>query len=412
MSFIITLIIGILLLFVIEFYFIRKVKGSIKVLFPNFPLSKYKKLIWGLIVYLNLHIIIAIIAYLYTFIVWGDRPAPPESFLYDYLILFPFWISIIIFVQCGIFYLLMDLLKFIFLPLYKKQKIKLQSIQAKFIWAIAVMFIIYIPARIIYDYNTVSLRVVEFKKENLPKDLIGLKIAFVGDIQADRYTNNTRLKRFISKINSTNPDLVLMSGDMITSTPNYINKAAKYVGMIKSKYGTYTCVGDHDNWAYWRDNGRSVKEISEALLQNNVIMIDNGHEVIRINDSEVNITFVTNTYVEKISLETLDSLTRLDRNYDLKIFLTHQPRNKFIDAAIRHNYDLLLAGHTHGGQVTFYFPFYNLSPTLFETKYVRGDFYFGNMLMIVTRGLGMSLAPVRYNSTPEVTLIVLNNKIE
>jgi predicted MPP superfamily phosphohydrolase len=74
---------------------------------------------------------------------------------------------------------------------------------------------------------------------------------------------------------------------------------------------------------------------------------------------------------------------------------------------LKNNYDLFLAGHTHGGQITFLFPFINLSPTLFETKYVRGDFKFNNMLMIVNRGLGMSLVPLRYNSTPEVTVIVL-----
>jgi predicted MPP superfamily phosphohydrolase len=150
-----------------------------------------------------------------------------------------------------------------------------------------------------------------------------------------------------------------------------------------------------------------VKEITEALQKKNVQLIDNGRKIIDVNNSKLNITFVTNTYVERISDETLDSLTRLNKDYDLKIFLTHQPRNKFIDAAIKHKYDLLLNGHTHGGQVTFFFPFYNLSATLIETKYVRGDFKFGDMLMIVTRGLGMSLLPLRYNSTPEVTLIVL-----
>ena len=74
------------------------------------------------------------------------------------------------------------------------------------------------------------------------------------------------------------------------------------------------------------------------------------------------------------------------------------------------NYDLFLAGHTHGGQITILFPFVNLTPTLLETKYVKGDFTFDDMNIVVTRGLGMSLAPVRYNSTPEVTLIVLKNK--
>jgi predicted MPP superfamily phosphohydrolase len=254
------------------------------------------------------------------------------------------------------------------------------------------------------------LRVVEFKKKNLPEDLRGFKIAFIADIQADRYTNDARLERFISKVNSIKPDLVLIAGDMITSTPDYINTSAKYVGMLKSKYGTYSCVGDHDNWAYWRDSDRSLREVKAALQKNSVQMIDNGRKIINANNSEVNITFVTNTYVETISAEALDSLTQLDKDYDLKIFLTHQPRNKFIDAAIKHKYDLLLNGHTHGGQVTFFFPFYNLSATLIETKYVRGNFKFGDMLMIVTRGLGMSLLPLRYNSTPEVTLIVLNKK--
>lgn len=410
MSFIISIIVGVVLLFVIEYYFIRKLRSASKILFPNFQLSKYKKIIIGLIVYLNFYIIIVIIAYLYTFITSGDRPAPPESYWFDYLILFPFWISMLIFVQCGILYLLIDLLKLVLLPLYKKYKAQIQPLLAKAILAIAAVFIVYIPIRVIYDFNTVSLRVVEFKKKNLPEALMGFKIAFISDIQADRYTNNSRLEKFISKVNSTNPDLVLIAGDMITSTPNYINTSAKYVGELKSKYGIYSCIGDHDNWAYWRENGRSVKEITDALKKNNVRMIDNGSKVIDVNNSQVRITFITNTYVENISDEILDSLAQLEKNYDLKIFLTHQPRKRFIESAIKNNYDLLLNGHTHGGQVTFFFPFHNLSATLIETKYVRGDFYFGNMLMIVTRGLGMSLLPLRYNSTPEVTLIVLSKK--
>lgn len=410
MSFIIWILIAIVLLFVIEYYFIRKIRSSFKILFPNLSLSKYKKIIIGIIIYINFYMILVIVAYLYSFIASGDRPTPPESYMFDYLILFPFWISMLVFVQCGLLYILLDLLKLIFFPLYKKFKDILQPLHAKMILALALIFIIYIPIRVIYDFNTVSLRVVEFKKKNLPDDLRGFKIAFISDIQADRYTNDARLERFISKVNSTNPDLVLIAGDLITSTPNYINISAKYVGSLKSKYGTYSCVGDHDNWAYWRDSDRSLREVKKALEQNNVHMIDNGRKVIKVNNTEVNITFITNTYVEIITEEMLDSIANLDEDYGLKAFLTHQPRNHFIESAVNNNYDLLLAGHTHGGQVTFLFPFYNLSATLVETKYVRGDFKFGDMLMIVTRGLGMSLLPLRYNSTPEVTLITLQNK--
>jgi predicted MPP superfamily phosphohydrolase len=280
---------------------------------------------------------------------------------------------------------------------------------AKLVLGISAFFIFYVPLRIIYDYNSVSIRIKEYKVKNLPKDLENFKITFIADVQADRYTDPKRLFRFISKVNATHPDLVLIAGDVITSTPDYIKTAAEYIGKIKSVYGIYSCVGDHDNWAYREDTKRSVREITEALDKYNVEMINNGRKVIKVGNAEIEITFITNTYVETINDSELDNLTDDKADYDLKIFLVHQPRQRLVDQTLKHGYNLFLAGHTHGGQITFLFPFFNLTPTLFETKYVRGDFEFGKMLMIVTRGLGMSLVPLRYNSTPEVTLIVLEN---
>ena len=199
-----------------------------------------------------------------------------------------------------------------------------------------------------------------------------------------------------------------MAGDMITSTPDYINLSAKQLSKIKSKYGAFTCVGDHDNWAYRGDIIRSRNEVTKALADVNIPMIDNEKLILGIDSANIEVTFVTNTYSEKVSDKTLEMLTQRENKADLRIFLTHQPREFLIEKAVERNYDLYLCGHTHGGQITFLFPFYNLSPTLSETTYMRGDFWFGNMMMIVTRGLGMSLVPIRFNSTPEITLITLS----
>ncbi len=141
-------------------------------------------------------------------------------------------------------------------------------------------------------------------------------------------------------------------------------------------------------------------------------MVNNGKRYINVDSAQIEVTFVTNTYVERIPVDKLDSLAKLKQNYNLKIFLAHQPRAFLAEAALKYDYDLYLAGHTHGGQITFLFPFKSLSPTLIETPYVRGDFRFTKengtkMLMVVTRGLGMSIAPVRYNSTPEITVIII-----
>jgi predicted MPP superfamily phosphohydrolase len=194
---------------------------------------------------------------------------------------------------------------------------------------------------------------------------------------------------------------------MITSTPDYINLSAKQLSKVKSKYGTFTCVGDHDNWAYRGNIIRSRNEVTKALADVNIPMIDNDKLILGIDSANIEVSFITNTYSEKVNDKILEMLTEDKNNADLRILLTHQPREFLIEKAIEKKYDLYLCGHTHGGQITFLFPFYNLSPTLSETTFMRGDFWFGDMMMIVTRGLGMSLAPVRFNSTPEITIIRL-----
>jgi predicted MPP superfamily phosphohydrolase len=403
------LIIVLIVLFLFELYFLKKIKHSLSTLFPSKGLKVYKVSKIILLVTINLYPLLLLTAWTYTNIT-GNRIPTPENVLFDYLILYPFWISLLLLLQNVIYYFIIDIIKLLILPVFKKYKEKLLSFQAKLVFLLLVFFTLYVPARIIFDYNVISTRIVEYKKKDLPKSLENFRLTFISDMQADRYTDQSRLQHFINDVNATMPDLVLMGGDMITSTPEYIEESGEFVGKLKSKFGVYSCVGDHDNWAYRNDTKRSLKEVMASLKKHGVQMIDDGKKKIVVGNDSICITFVTNTYVETVSKTILDSLTQNSDDCALKIFLTHQPRQFLVDKAIQKNYDLFLAGHTHGGQITLLFPFLQLSPTRLETKYQRGDFHFGNMLMIVTRGLGMSLAPIRYNSTPEVTLIVLENK--
>lgn len=403
------ILIGAVLLFLVEFYFLKRCGWLLRKTFPNANLKKFK--VWKIIflVFLNLYPAVLIFSTLYRLFT-ENRISSPETFLFDYLFVYPFWILFLFMFQTGIFFAVIDLLKLAVSPFYKNQREKVNSYVAKGMFLILIFFAVYVPIRIIYDYKNVSLRIVEYEKNNLPADLEGFKIAFIADVQADKYTDEDRLQKYIEEVNSTNPDLVLIAGDLITSTPDYINKSAEFVGRINSKYGVYSCVGDHDNWAYREDTPRSIREITAALTKHGVQMIHNSKQDIRVGNADVCITYITNTYVETIEEKLLDSLTYHNNGCDVKIFLTHQPRSFMIDKAAEKDYNLFLAGHTHGGQITLLFPFVYITPTMFETKYIRGDFWFDEMLMVVNRGLGMSLAPIRYNSTPEVTLIVLKNK--
>ncbi|MBP1683355.1 MAG: metallophosphoesterase [Ignavibacteriaceae bacterium] len=404
---ILRVLIGVVVLALLEYYFTRKLNRVFKTLFPDYPRKKKYIIIYSFLVLLNLYPVILIFNAIYA-AVTKQSVAFPQNIFADYLLLYPFWVLIILILQVSALFFFVDLLKLIFYPLYKKHKHTLYRVQVKIFLALTVFFAIYIPARIIYDYNTVEVRNVEYQKNNLPKELDGFKIAFISDVQADRYTDEKRLKRYVDKINDSKPDLVLVAGDVITSTPDYIENAGKYLGMIKSKYGTYSCVGDHDNWAYRQDYERSLREVSGALNHYNVEMPDNELRYFEIDSSRIGVTFITNTYVSEISETTLQNIASSNKA-EFKIFLTHQPQDFLINSAVKNNYNLFLAGHTHGGQITLVFPFVQLTPTLIETRYIKGDFYFNDMLAIVCGGLGMSLAPVRYNSTPEIVLITLKN---
>jgi len=404
---IVRLLIGIVILVVVEYYFIKKTSLALKYLIPSFYKEKFKILKRIFFVWVNMYPIVLIIVYVY-FAVTSEYMTPPESRIIDYLLIYPFWTFFILTIQVGIYFLIIDIFKLLLFPFYKKHKTQLLKTQSLIVFLLVGLFIVYIPARIIYDYNEVSVRTVEYKKSGLPDVLNQFKIVFISDLQADHYTDEGRLKNYIEKVNTLDPDLILVAGDFITTGSKYIDISANLIGTLHSRYGIFSCIGDHDNWAYRGDVARSLAEVTNALKHNNVEMISNSHRMIKVDSASIDITFITYTYVGRIQNSALDSLVKIGSG-DLKIFLTHQPRQHLIDTAVKNNYNLFLAGHTHGGQITFIFPFIWLTPTLFETNYIRGDFWFDGMLVIVTRGLGMSLAPLRYNSTPEITLITLTN---
>jgi len=405
---IIRLLLGIAILVIVEFYFIKHVNLAIKLFFPTFYEKKFHLVRKIFLVWMNLYPLVLIFIFTYFAITGSYLPAP-ENRIIDYLIIYPFWTFFVLIIQCCLFFIPLDLIKIFSHLFIKRTRTHLLKIRSALIFLIIVFFILYIPIRVIYDYNEVSIREIKYEKQELPASLDGFRIAFISDIQADHFTDKGRLSNYLNKVNSLNPDLILIAGDLITTGPDYIELSAQEVGKLKAKYGVYSCIGDHDNWAYRNDYARSLSEVKSALNYHGVQMIDNQIKTIDVEGTELEISIITATYVEDVPKNILDSLT-INNSGSFKIFLVHQPQPELIETAKKNGFDLFLAGHTHGGQITFVFPFIQLTPTMFETSYIRGDFWFDRMLMIINRGLGMSLAPLRYNSTPEISLINLVNK--
>lgn len=399
MLLILRIILVLAVLAVVEYYFLRISRKSVRTVLPWISKKLYKRIAAVILIFFNLYPFFLLISVFTR----GTSLVPENKFI-DYLLIFPFWTFMLIAVQSILIIILMNVIKLIILPYYRRNKIHWYKTEQRIVFILIAFFVLYVPARILYDYYTVEVRKVIYYKKGLNESLKDFTLVLIADTQADRYTNTERLGKFISLVNAQKPDLVLVAGDVITSSPTYINLAAEYLGKIKATYGVFACRGDHDHWAYHGDTPRSIREITEALDRRNVKMISNLNQEFNIKGARVEVTFITNTYVERTPVRILENIVNTNKK-DLKILLSHQPGRDAIDLASARNYDLFLAGHTHGGQITFLFPFKNLTPTLFETGLVKGDFHFGNMLLIINRGLGMSLVPIRYNSTPEITVI-------
>lgn len=235
---------------------------------------------------------------------------------------------------------------------------------------------------------------------NLP-ELKGLKVVFVGDFHVKPYQKN-RLSHIVDKINEQHPDLILSTGDFVSghelkqSLP--IEEIAKELSRLKPKYGFYTVLGNHD---WWQD-GEKIKRILE---QNGIIVLGNDNRKLNING---NVLYIAG--VEDMQTRNVDLVKALKNTSHSAILLTHTPdifpfiTNKS-NSIIADNIDLTLAGHTHGGQV--HIPFFGalIVPSSYGKKYAQGLITENRKKMFVTKGMGTSILPVRFNCPPEIVVI-------
>ncbi len=320
------------------------------------------------------------------------------------LFIFPFWIGLIIVVEIFPFLLALDLSRFLLRPLFKKYQSRWLKSQALLTISLFAILAVYVPIRILHDTYSVRLSKREAKIPHLPAELDGFRLVQLSDLQADTFTSEEKMLRYINLANSQKPDLAVFCGDLVTRGTDHIERGAKMMGRLQARLGVYACLGDHDYWA-------NPHAIAQQLKENHVTTIEDSVLTLAASPSKISLTTVTNIYNRRPSAATLDRL-RQQRNDTaaVHLLLSHQPSDELIQFAQRQGYHLLLAGHTHGGQVVFK-PFgipLNVSQT--ETRYYSGFYQIGSLWLSVNNGLGLTFAPLRYQAPAEVTLIVLKRK--
>jgi Predicted phosphohydrolases len=252
----------------------------------------------------------------------------------------------------------------------------------------------------------------------LPAELDGFSMTLVSDIHCGPYMMEDTLMEYVTAINSLDSDIICIPGDITNTKENEVYPFIKTFSGLKAKYGVYATLGNHDYFS-------KPDVIANAITADTDIkMLRNDSKIIYINkapliisgteDTRASAATVSNEVYKYLSdtftgAEKMAKSGGIDYSKTKKILLYHKPY--VFDELADKNYDLMLSGHTHGGQVVFA-KIGNLAFSFASSvsKYVQGYFSKNNFNMYVSRGIGTVGLPIRLNCPPEITKLTLRKK--
>lgn len=261
---------------------------------------------------------------------------------------------------------------------------------------ISLVFLFFILL-IIGNYNAKHSYIKSFNIELENKKLEEpLNIVMVSDIHLGNIVKNNRLKNMVIEINELNPDIIIIAGDIIDShiTPFINNNMAEEFSKLKSKYGTFAVLGNHDILTKSEDKIVSIlSENAVTVLRDEAVLINDSFYIIGRDD--ISIESLNNTPRSLLS----DLTINLDKSKPL-LLIDHNP--KYIKESLDNNIDLQLSGHTHKGQIT---PGNLVTNKLFDIDY--GYLKKDNLNIVVSSGYGTWGPPIRIGSKSEIVQINL-----
>jgi predicted MPP superfamily phosphohydrolase len=318
----------------------------------------------------------------------------------DYVFHYPFWMALVLVLELTAPFVLLDIL-LLLSRVRRTWKERFVRVQAYAKVVIAAVALLYVPVRVLLDTLHVNDSEVRITIEKLPEGLEGFSIALVGDIQVDRYTGRDKTDQMRSILDRRGVDLVLSAGDLVTGGRDFLRAAERAVCPPQGRLASVAVMGDHDYWS-------APESISAMQQRCGWQFLENEHRTLRHRGRTVLVSGLTHIYRQRLSGEDLDRFLKRAPQADLRILLTHQPAENVVEKAAARGYDLVLAGHTHGGQIVLHPLGFEVTPSRFETVYYSGTYQVGSTSVVVTRGIGLTLAPIRYHAPAEVTTILLS----
>lgn len=255
--------------------------------------------------------------------------------------------------------------------------------------------------------------------QGLPTAFDGLTIAHLTDLHRSRLVSSEYLSECIATANALAPDLMVFTGDYLTvgnhlshhhphitrlieflfketSPPaEMVHECAQCMSQSRAKYGVFASLGNHDNWYDGDAAAKVIESVGIPVLRNDSLTV-------RINGEPLTIVGLGDLWTDGVDV------ARAFRNVDspFSLVLMHNP-DSFEDWSQPGSH-LILAGHTHGGQVALEFISPEWAPSRLVTPYVAGWFRKPGSQLYVNRGIGTIGIPIRIGAPPEITVYRLS----
>ena len=244
--------------------------------------------------------------------------------------------------------------------------------------------------------------------KNIPTSYDGLKIVHFSDLHYTRVITKKNINKIIEEINLINPDIVFFTGDLVDSDKTLNDDDIKFLteslSNIKTSYGKYAILGNHDI-------ANNYDDIVNIYNNSDFILLENSYDIIYSPNNEKIFIGGVNSVSHALNdiSKTMSYFDNNDNNNTYTIILLHEP--DYADDIINNyqNINLILAGHSHGGQVRL-----PIIGALYTPKnghkYVKGYYELNDTSLYVTSGIGVSRYNFRLFNKPEINFYRLNKE--
>lgn len=280
----------------------------------------------------------------------------------------------------------------------KKQKSKITKKQKYIKLAITLGIVIALIVFCNFQNKHLETTNYTYEAEQLGADLEGYRIVQISDLHNAKFGKNN--KRLIDKVRECDPDMIVLTGDLVDSNHTNVNRAVQFVNEIVKICPVYYVTGNHE---YWLETSE-YDELMTGLTGAGVVILDDQAVEISRGDAKFRLVGLDDKSLADGTLGTL-----LNDESEFTVVLAHEPQ--YLARYASTGVDLVLSGHAHGGQ--FRLPFVGgiVAPDQgFLPECTAGECYMDSAEMIVSRGLGNSVIPVRLFNYPEIVCVELKGK--